>query len=158
MRRLTKFQRMKAFVERARRPIVSTLTYQNVTSFHSVDDAVFIAYIPTKGDYTDLYGYFTNLAVQYHHSYSFGILADEGLEIPQVTCYLPDEDEPRGLGQPYNPSRLELFVRGMTEPPVGQLTVRNELKYLKVYLSLTTCPSTPSSLRVFPIDCLAMTF
>lgn len=130
---------MKAFVERARRPIVSTLNYKNVTSFHSVDDAVFIAYIPTKGEYTDLHDYFTNLAAQYHHSYSFGVLADDGIEAPQVTCYLPDENDPRVLSQPFNPSRLDLFVRGTTEPPVGQLTVRNELKYLKVYLALPLC-------------------
>ncbi|CAG8952511.1 hypothetical protein HYFRA_00009614 [Hymenoscyphus fraxineus] len=127
---------MKAFIKRARRPVVSKLNYKNVTDFHSIDDAVFIAYIPEEGDHEDLLEHFIELATQFHDAHSFGILVDKELDAPRITCYLPTEDEPRVLSKRLNPFRMKQFVYDSTEPVVGQLSVRNEFSLHRTESSL----------------------
>ncbi|CAG8971049.1 hypothetical protein HYALB_00005287 [Hymenoscyphus albidus] len=127
---------MKAFIKRARRPVVSKLNYQNVTTFHSIDDAVFIAYIPEEGDHEDLLEHFIELATQFHDAHSFGILVDKELDAPRITCYLPNEDEPRVLSKRFNPFRLKQFLFDSTEPAVGQLSIRNEFSLHRTESSL----------------------
>jgi protein disulfide-isomerase A1 len=128
--------RIAAFVRRSTLPPVSIVDKTNITSFKSIDDAVFVAYLPPKA--RDLESHFTTLASRNHHRFVFGIASDEGvaklenIHTPSIVCYKPEDGAQEVLTDINGIKTLEIFIQTATEPLVGELTRRNELKYLKV--------------------------
>lgn len=125
-----------SFVTRATLPIVSLLDRKNITTVQSIDEAVFIAYLPsTKGH---LYSAFTSLAKRYSDKYTFAITTDsslvkhEGLQFPSILCYRPQEGEQAVFPEDGGLDALQQFIETTTAPTIGEFTRRNEMKYMKV--------------------------
>ena len=122
-------------MRRSERPIVSNLDKNNFTAFKSVDDAVFIAY--TGSGNGEIKASFTTLASRNRDRFTFGIISSSALakanDIPLgcIVCYKAEGEKETLCGQ----SRLDIlqeFVEKSTAPLIGEMTRRNELKYLQV--------------------------
>ena len=126
--------RIVPFMERSSLPPVSILHKANLTSFRTVDEAVFVAYTSAE---VDLSSVFARLASRNKDRFSFAI-ADASLgqveNIPAgcVLCYKGQEEAQAWCGH----SKLEVleqFVEKSTAPLISELTSRNEMKFLSVY-------------------------
>jgi protein disulfide-isomerase A1 len=122
-------------MHRLERPVVSAIDKRSLDILKSVDDAVFISYFNPKD--VELKSSFTTLASRNHHRFTFGTVSDAALaraENVPLGCIVrySTEEEPKTLcGQ----SRLDIlqeFVEKSTVPLIGEMTRRNELKYLQV--------------------------
>jgi protein disulfide-isomerase A1 len=122
-------------MRRSERPVVSTLDKDSLTAFKSIDDAVFIGHFGSG--HAQLKSSFTTLASRNHNKFSFGIVSNAALaqanDIPLgcITCYKSQGEQETLCDQ----SRLDVlqdFVERSTAPLIGEMTRRNELKYLQV--------------------------
>ncbi len=133
---------------RAKRPTISFLDRNNISAIKSVDEAVFIAYLPSAND--PLYSAFTGLAQRYNDKFTFAITTDsslatnEGLQFPSVVCYKSLEGEQVVLPEGTGLHTLQNFIEIATAPVVGEFTRRNEMNYMKVLLFQTGTETTPS--------------
>jgi len=127
--------RIVSFVARSSLPPVSSLDKRNITAFKSKDEAVFIAY-PESED-RNLRSTFRALATQNHDRYSFG-MADSALgktdNVPPgcVVCHKTKTEEQKILCGQSKLEALEDFMETAAAPLIGDMTRRNEMKYLKV--------------------------
>jgi protein disulfide-isomerase A1 len=115
--------------------VVSTLDKNSLAAFKSIDDAVFIGYYGS-GD-AELKSSFTTLASRNHHSFTFGtsssaaLAKTDSVALGCIVCHRTAREPETLCGQ----SRLDVlqeFVDKSTTPLIGQMTRRNELKYLLV--------------------------
>lgn len=129
--------RIVQFIKRSTLPQVSILERKNITAFKTSEEAVIVAYADPSD--TDLKGSFRELATRYHDKFSFG-LADASLggidNVPPrcIVCYRKEEEMRKVLCGEAKVEVLEKFVESATTPLIGEVTRRNELKYLKVRL------------------------
>lgn len=81
---------------------------------------------------------FATIATRNSGKYAFGIVSDaslakaDNLPFPSIVCYRSDEGEKEILPGKPSINELQRFVETSTEPLIGDMTRRNELKYLKV--------------------------
>jgi protein disulfide-isomerase A1 len=128
-------------LNRATLPTVSFLDQSNITAFGSVDETVFIAYVP-PGDEA-LKATFTELATRYHDRYTFGIAVDTSfmtadlMTLPSIVCHRVKAGEQEVLSSWASIDALEKFIEEATTPTIGEFTRRNEMKYMKVHTELT---------------------
>ena len=115
--------------------MVSTLEKKSLPSFKYIDEDVFVAYMDPKD--TELKSRFTTLAAHNRATFTFGIVSDAALARDEkvtlgcVVRYKVGEDEQTLCGQ----SRIDIlqdFVEESTAPLIGEMTRRNQLKYLQV--------------------------
>ena len=115
---------------------MSVLDKSNIAEFRAIDHFVFIAYIPT-GDETSKRT-FTTLATRHHDKYTFGLTSDASLiksastTIPSITCINSLGGEQEILSGEAGLDAMEKFMEAATAPVIGEFTMRNELKYMKV--------------------------
>ncbi|KAI6711314.1 hypothetical protein JHW43_006144 [Diplocarpon mali] len=154
-----------SFMKRAELPEVSVLDHKNITSFKSVDGAVFIAYVGGLQDRLALL--FSSLARRYHDRYAFAIVTDsslvkrEGLQYPTIMCYKRSESKQHLFPVEVEVLDLERWMANVTTPLVGEFTRRNEVKHLKAGKSIVYFFYTSSETRdeyVKSITRLAMTY
>jgi hypothetical protein len=133
---LTETYSILQYVARSSLTTVSILNKRNIKDFQAVDEAVFIAY-PAPDD-RNLHSSFQSLAMGNCDRFSFGI-ADASLGTTDnispscVVCYKTLSGEQKRLCGESKLEALENFMETVTEPLVGEMTRRNEMKYLKVY-------------------------
>jgi len=137
--------RIIPFLHRVTSPTVSLLNQENITSFITSDETVFIAYISPENHH--LHNTYTALATKYHSQYSFGLSTSfqlaksASLSIPSIVCIRPNEGEQEVLSGEARLDQIEKFIETATAPIIGEFTRRNEMKYMKVtfpsYLDLT---------------------
>ena len=132
---MLKRRRILPFLRRSERPVVSTLEKRSLPSFKYIDEDVFVAYMDPKD--TELKSRFTTLAAHNRATFTFGIVSDAALARDEkvtlgcVVRYKVGEDEQTLCGQ----SRIDIlqdFVEKSTAPLIGEMTRRNQLKYLQV--------------------------
>lgn len=115
-------------------PAVTILDERNLTAFKSVDKALFIAY-PAQGD-TNLKRNFRALAERHQDKFSFGMIETVLNEIdgvsPDCVAFYREGIASKMLCGHSKLESLEHFLETATTPIVGELTRRNESKYLKV--------------------------
>lgn len=122
------------FTLRSERPTLSVLDERSLEPFKTIDDAVFIAYL---GKDPALESSFSALASRNQARFSFGIVPDatitEDKHIPFgcIVRYKSGE-EPMSTCENSRLDILQEFVEKSTVPLIGEMTRRNELKYLQV--------------------------
>ncbi|KAG9239732.1 thioredoxin-like domain-containing protein [Amylocarpus encephaloides] len=142
---------ISAFVQRSSRPVISVVDVNNLTEFQSIDTVVFILVIPNPDH--EVKATFTRVATQYHSSFSFGVRVGPPNYKAHVLCYKSHEDELEVFTGPLNPTAIEGFVKEASLPLVGQLTRRNEMKYLKSGKSLVYIfANTDASISTFKTE------
>jgi protein disulfide-isomerase A1 len=119
-------------MKRATLPTVSILDQSNITTFTSIDETVFIAYI-LAGDEA-LKSTFTELATRHHDKYTFGIATQTAasMTLPSIVCHQWREEEEKVFSTQASIDALEKFIEEATAPTIGEFTRRNEMKYMKV--------------------------
>jgi protein disulfide-isomerase A1 len=81
---------------------------------------------------------FTDLASRNHHKFAFGIASNANLAkagsipVPSLVCYKAWEGEQEILSGQSGIEALEKFMETATTHPIGEMTRRNEMRYLKV--------------------------
>ena len=86
---------------------------------------------------TEFKSRFTTLASHNHERFTFGIVSDaalakaENVPLGCIVCYKADEDEQMLCSQSRS-DILQGFVEKSTTQLIGEMTRRNELKYLQV--------------------------
>ena len=129
--------RIVSFMNRVTLPTVSTLDQGNITAFKSVDETVFIAYVPPGEE--AFKSIFTELAARYHDKFTFGIVTDtslmttDSMTLPSIVCHRGKEGEQEVLSAQPSIGVLEKFIEEATAPIIGEFTRRNEMKYMKVH-------------------------
>lgn len=132
---LLKRCRIISFIRRAERPEISALDKKSLESFKSIDDAVFVAFLGPGN--VELKSSFTTLASRNHNRFSFGVVSDgalagaENILLGCIVRYKVGEEHQSLCAQ----SRLDIlqdFVEESTAPLIGEMTRRNELKFLQV--------------------------
>jgi len=142
--------RMLSFLARISAPFLADLTPANLSSFLASDDVVIVAQASPEDDI--LLESFENAAHKYHDRYSFGVLLAEG-----------QGHVPVALRCQNNLDRLELsttelggvtavdeFVGRCGARLVGELTRRNEMKYMRVGFSVFSLICLPNSREILP--------
>lgn len=125
-----------SFLHRTTLPKISYLDKKNVSDFKSIDDAVFVAYIPDGEGH--MKSTFTSLAKRHSDKFAFGIITDksvprsEGLQFPSIVCYRTEEGEREVFTGQHGINALQKFMESVTAPLIGEFTRRNEMKYMKV--------------------------
>jgi protein disulfide-isomerase A1 len=128
------------YTRRLTLPDIYFLDSTNITSFKSVDEHVFVRYLnPTD---IDLRSIFETLATRNHQKFAFGIATDvslanaENIPVPSIVCYKPSEGEQELSYGEWGLESLDSFIEASTTPLIGELTRRNEMKYLQAGKSL----------------------
>jgi protein disulfide-isomerase A1 len=135
-RRVDEMGRLVPFLRRFKQPPVSIPDNTNITAFKTSDDIVFIAY-PTAED-EQLKKSFTSVAKRNRHRFSFGISTDPALakaeNIPPgcIVYYNNMHKEQEILCGENGIADLERWAEKVTTPLIGEMTRRNELRYLNV--------------------------
>lgn len=125
-----------SFINRATLPVVSTVDGRNITAFKSIDEIVFIAYMAPE--HVQFESAFLSIATSNHHRFSFGIstsssfVGADKIALPSIVCYKAQEGEQEVLSGESGVDAMEAFVETATTPLIGQMTRRNEMKYLNV--------------------------
>lgn len=144
--------RILSYIQRSRLPDVSLLDSTNITSFKSVDEYVFIAYLGLNDSESKTT--FESLAARNHHRFTFGLSTDvrptnaENVPVPSIICYKASENERTVFSGEWRLKSLETFVETSTVPLIGELTRRNEIKYLQAGKSLIYAFAITSSERL----------
>lgn len=128
---LTWITRLQAYLGRMKRPPVSAVNENNITSFASRDDIVFIGQF-LDGDHI-LQERYIDIANQYRDRHSFAI----GPAAPQsssLQCINNANQEQFSTTQFSNPAAIENFIKQCARPLVPELTRRNEAEYMRVSL------------------------
>ncbi|KAG9243192.1 thioredoxin-like domain-containing protein [Calycina marina] len=142
-------RRAAAIVSFARRTMTKGLVYvqkDQLKSFKTSDDVVFLLN-PGGADDRHLRKNYHILASRHTDRFTFGI-ADKALDKSEVVApgtvvrYMTNEEPKLNTGE-VTLSALERFVEAASAPAIGQVTRRNEMKYLKsgksiVYIFATT--------------------
>ena len=133
-------RRIVSYVRRSRLPVLSTLESTDVSGFKIIDEHVFIACLnPEDADIKSIY---EELAGRNHHRFTFGIVTDTSLATAENIHSLSFLGyHSVGAGQEaltgeWRLRSLEAFVERTTLPLIGELTRRNEMKYLQAGKSL----------------------
>ena len=132
--------RIVSYVRRSTVPVLSILTSTNLSSFRSIDKHVFIAYLDPRD--ADSQSLFEELAVRHHHRFTFGLVTDsrlanaENIPTPSIIAYHKSEGDQETFTGEWRLRNLEAFIERTTTPLIGELTRRNELKYLQAQKSL----------------------
>jgi protein disulfide-isomerase A1 len=127
------------------------LDSNNRASFKIIDEYVFIAYLAP--DDTASKSLFESLAARNHHRFSFGLASDvrlakaENVPVPSIVAYHQSEGGKEILSGDWQLKTLADFVERTTAPLIGELTRRNELKYLQAGKSLLYIFASASSER-----------
>jgi protein disulfide-isomerase A1 len=85
----------------------------------------------------DLKSAFTELASRNHYKFAFGIASSVSLAkasnipLPSIVCYKIGEGEQEIFSGQSEIDALEKFMETSTALPIGDMTRRNEMKYLK---------------------------
>lgn len=118
-----------AFLRRALRPVLTTLTLKDSLTFSSADDVVFVAHLAPGDD--GLRERFAALARQYRDRYTFAVGPQANRE-SVIECFNNPDGERHSTKSMEAVESLEGLVRACATPLIGELTRRNELEYLGV--------------------------
>lgn len=135
---LTWTARLQVYLGRMKGSPVSAVNENNITSFASTDDIVFIGQF-LDGDHI-LQERYIDIANQYRDRHSFAI----GPVAPQsssLQCINNANQEQFSTTQLSNPAAIENFIKQCARPLVPELTRRNEAEYMRVSL-LPKCISS----------------
>lgn len=129
-------------------PPLTTLDNETVNVFKSIDDKVFIAYLPPiEGDADEapspsdlIREIYTSVANENHDRFVFGISFDpalaakDGLPVPSIACYKTrSEGNNEALaGVEFSRSKVEEFVQAMSRDVIGEMNRRNMEGYMQV--------------------------
>lgn len=112
----------------------------NISDFKSIDEYVVVAYLNPEDNESK--STFERLAAGSHHKFSFGMTTDvrlanaENVPIPSIVCYKTSDGEQEIFSGEWRLRTMESFIEASTAPLIGELTRRNEMKYLQVGKSL----------------------
>lgn len=132
---LTICLRIVAFINRSKLSKLSTLNCKNITAFQSAKENIFIAYLASDDHNQE--PNIATIAAQNSDRFTFGLTYDPNAatlmkaSIPSIVCYRSDGGS-EVLLLPTTIYELEEFVEKATAALVGEMTRRNELKYMKV--------------------------
>jgi protein disulfide-isomerase A1 len=126
-------------------PVVSIIDKKNFTAFQSKDEAVFIAF-PVTGSEEAMFSSMASLAARNRDRFTFGVASQELVKSQTahagcILAYVTENGEPQKLCKEWKLDVLESFVEKATAPLIGEMTRRNELKYLKVSCVLAISPN-----------------
>jgi protein disulfide-isomerase A1 len=139
---------IRAFLDRTRRPAVSSVNTENATAFQSSDDVVFIGHFGPRD--TKLQQSFTLAAEKYRDRYSFAIATAQQQQGPTVECYNNPDNIKRSTAEFSRPTLIESFIKLCSTPLIPELTRRNELSFYQVSVSFVgkgPWPETMADLR-----------
>ncbi|ODA78232.1 hypothetical protein RJ55_05613 [Drechmeria coniospora] len=126
-----------SFVERILRPMMTNVSGDDLASFSTIDDIVFIA---SLGEEKELLGWYTETAEKLHDRYTFGLVS--GAQPPaQFRCHNHIEETELSISDLNLVDPLREFVSACTEPLIQELTSKRNLKltrhekYLAYYFS-----------------------
>ena len=145
------FFRIVAYIRRLTLPIVSNLDSNNMASFKNIDEHVFVAHLTS--DDTTSQSLFKSLAARNYHRFSFGLASNvrlakaENVPIPSIVAYHHSEGGKEFFSGDWQLKTLAEFVERAATPLIGELTRRNELKYLQAGKSLLYLFASTSSER-----------
>ncbi|KAH8600052.1 thioredoxin-like domain-containing protein [Bisporella sp. PMI_857] len=131
---------LTSFLSRSLLPVVSIIDKKNFTAFQSKDEAVFIAF-PVTGSEEAMFSSMASLAARNRDRFTFGVASQELVKSQTahagcILAYVTENGEPQKLCKEWKLDVLESFVEKATAPLIGEMTRRNELKYLKAGKSL----------------------
>ncbi len=112
----------------------------NISEFISTDKHVFVAYLDPQE--TQLASIFESVARRNHHKFTFGVATDlqlakaQGAHSPMIIAYHESGEEQERFTSEWHLKAVEAFIDSTTSLLIGDLTRRNELKYLKSGKSL----------------------
>jgi protein disulfide-isomerase A1 len=121
---------IRAFLDRTRRPAVSSVNTKNATAFQSSDDVVFIGHFGPRD--TKLQQSFKLAAKTYRDRHSFAIAAAQ--QGPTVECYNNPDSMKRSTAEFSRPTSIESFIKLCSTPLLPEFTRRNELSFYQVSL------------------------
>lgn len=115
--------------------IVSMVDKRTIKQFKAKDEVVFIAY-PDPED-SVLKSTFASLAARNRDKFTFGLADQQSLAnsegvAPGCVVRYVEHSDPKPICGEWKLETLERFVEAAAAPIVGEMTRRNELKYLKV--------------------------
>ncbi|KAL2293358.1 hypothetical protein FJTKL_05284 [Diaporthe vaccinii] len=128
-----KAKEMQTYLERMKRSPISVVDENNMTTFASTDDIVFIAQFSDE-DYV-LEDRYMDVAFQYHdrHSFAIRLVASQS---SSLQCINNANQEQFSTTQFSNPVAIENFIKQCARPLVPELTRRNEAEYMRVGKSI----------------------
>ncbi|KAJ9397805.1 hypothetical protein DTO282F9_5325 [Paecilomyces variotii] len=154
-----------SFMIKQQLPPLTTLNNETIQVFKSIDDKVFIAYLPPPNDDEEpspddlIREIYTSVANQNHDRFVFGISYDpalaakDGLPVPSIACYKTrSEGNNEALaGIEFSRRKVEEFVQAMSRDVIGEMNRRNMQEYMQsskllAYIFYDT-PSTRTHLR-----------
>lgn len=127
-------------------PPLTTLNNETIQVFKSIDDKVFIAYLPPPDDDEEpspddlIREIYTSVANENHDRFVFGISYDpalaakDGLPVPSIACYKTrSEGNNEALaGIEFSRRKVEEFVQAMSRDVIGEMNRRNMQEYMQV--------------------------
>lgn len=127
-------------MQRVSRPAVSKLVTQDIASFSSSDDIVFIAHLGQEKDENDVGSLSQRMKVlanEYHDRFSFGVTQGPPGEstpsnVGSISCYNNLDGSRHDTAEIYSVDALKKTLDACTTLLVPQLTRRNEMKYISV--------------------------
>jgi len=129
---ISDMSRIVSFLRRALRPVMSTVTEKNITSFASIDDVVFVAYLLRPDP--NLKDRFWTVAEQRHDQFSFGMSVAARVPQSVIVCYnnLDDMQHTAHEEELATVDQLDKFIEKCSLPLIPELTRRNEAQYTSV--------------------------
>ncbi|GAD91615.1 protein disulfide-isomerase precursor [Paecilomyces variotii No. 5] len=158
-----------SFMIKQQLPPLTTLDNETINVFKSIDDKVFIAYLPPIEGGADaddtpspsdlIREIYTSVANENHDRFVFGISFDpdlaakDGLPVPSIACYKTrSEGNNEALaGVEFSRRKVEEFVQAMSRDVIGEMNRRNMEGYMQPSKLLAYIfydrPSTRARLR-----------
>ncbi|KAJ0125279.1 protein disulfide-isomerase [Diaporthe amygdali] len=130
---LTQVVRIKAYLQRMKRSPISVVNENNITSFATTDDVIFIAQFSEKDQYLE--DRYTDMVHQYRDRYSFAV-GPVAADSSSLQCINNGNQEQFSTTQLSNPASIENFIKQCTLPLVPELTRRNEAEYMRLGKSI----------------------
>lgn len=131
--------RIRSFLQRTLRPTVSAVSEQNLTSFRSADEVVFVARF-ARND-AILKSRFDEIAKQYKDRFSFAVMVSAPTtSTTTIVCYNNINGVEKVLSDAAPVHSLQNFVKQCSAPLIPELTRRNEMEYNSVSDNITGKP------------------
>lgn len=121
--------RIKAYLQRMKKPPISVVNESNITSFATTDEIIFIAQFFDGDHYFE--DRYVDMANQYRDRYAFAV-GPEAAGSSSLQCINNANQEQFSTEKLSNPAAIENFIKQCTRPLVPELTRRNEAEYMRV--------------------------
>lgn len=122
-------QRIILFVNRMQRPAITEVEPSRIDSFETIDDGVCLC-SASRDKHAGFVAVFEDVAEKYRSEYTFGLVADEDVPNPSVTCRRHKDSKQKAYG--HDPPGVEAFVIEALRPTISDLTLHNHQRLLEV--------------------------